>query len=245
MGLSPSTLFHFTSKDGLKGILKDNFKIKYCRERIEHNQWHLELAIPMVSFCDIKISEITDHIVKYGYYGIGLSKKWAINKGLHPVIYMNRKSPFSHNLITTIHKFISMRNINKYDKESLIDLLRYMKIYEGKFKRRNKIIENYRFSDEREWRYVPEMILNSKFSSWLTIDKYNTPTKKRKENKKLVNERLYFDANEILYVIVKKESEINEIINHIRNVKGMNYTMEEVERLMTRILSYERIINDF
>ena len=85
MGLSPSTLFHFTSKSGLKGILKDNFKLKYCLEKINHREKPVEIAIPMVSFCDIKISEIKEHIEKYGYYGIGLSKKWAFEKGLNPV----------------------------------------------------------------------------------------------------------------------------------------------------------------
>ena len=71
MGLSPSTLFHLTSKTGLKGILKDNFKLKYCLEKIDHTEMPVELAIPMVAFCDIKISEIKDHIDKYGSYGIG------------------------------------------------------------------------------------------------------------------------------------------------------------------------------
>jgi hypothetical protein len=69
--------------------------------------------------------------------------------------------------------------------------------------------------------------------------------KKEAANRKLTNERLYFNANQILYIMVKKESEINEIINHIRDVKGMNYTMGEIDRLTTRILSCERILNDF
>ena len=45
MGLSPSTLFHFTSKDGLKGILSDNFKIFYCKEKLKHSIKPIEVAI--------------------------------------------------------------------------------------------------------------------------------------------------------------------------------------------------------
>lgn len=56
---------------------------------------------------------------------------------------------------------------------------------------------------------------------------------------------MYFNANQIMYLIVKEESEINELITHIRTVKGKNYTMEEVDRLTTRIISCERILNDF
>jgi len=245
MGLSPSTLFHLTSKAGLKGILKDNFKLKYCFEKIEHDKKPVEIAIPMVSFCDIKISEITEHIEKYGSYGLGLSKQWATEKGLNPVVYMNSKSHFSNNLISTIRKFNNNDDIEIDDRYNLSNLLRYTKIYEGELKRKDSTIKNYRFADEREWRYVPKMRVDSPFKSFLIKNYYDTDYKKRTENEKLNSERLYFNANQILYIIVKKEQEINEILNYIRSVKGMNYTMGEVDRLTTRILSCERILNDF
>ncbi|MBT7825316.1 MAG: hypothetical protein HN600_01875 [Bacteroidetes bacterium] len=72
MSRSPSTVFHFTKKEALLGILKENFKIQYCFERWTTHQSE-DFAIPMVSFCDIKLSEI-DHMFKYGNYGIGLVK---------------------------------------------------------------------------------------------------------------------------------------------------------------------------
>lgn len=80
MSISPSTLFHFTNKSGLKGILKDNFKMKYCLEKLPNRKESGSIAIPMVSFCDIKISEIKEYIEKYEKYGIGLSKEWANEK---------------------------------------------------------------------------------------------------------------------------------------------------------------------
>lgn len=246
MGLSPSTLFHFTSKEGLEGILKDNFKIKYCSEEIDNDEKPVEIAIPMVSFCDIKISEITEHIEKYGYYGIGLSKEWAFEKNLNPVIYMNSKSNLSSKLLSTIRKLRTLKGVEVSDYLNLSNLIRYAKIYEGKLTRKGSTIENYRFADEREWRYVPDIeIENPKFLPWLMKEQYNSDAKKKAENNKLKDERLHFNANQILYIIVKKEDEINDIINHIRTVKGMNYTMGEVDRLTTRILSCERILNDF
>ena len=244
MGLSPSTLFHFTSKKGLKGILSDNFRIKYCLEEIDHTEEPVEIAIPMVSFCDIKISEIKDHIEKYGYYGIGLSKDWAFEKGLNPVLYLNTKSEFPNKLISTIRK--NREKLDTIDYLRLSEFVRYAKKYEGKLSRNGKTINNYRFADEREWRYVPEInSVPESFENWLRKDKYNTSEKKKLANDKLKNERLLFNANQILYIVVKTESEINDIIKLIRNVKGMNYTMEEIDRLNTRILSYERIFNDF
>ncbi|TYA78397.1 abortive infection system antitoxin AbiGi family protein [Seonamhaeicola marinus] len=245
MGLSPSTLFHLTSKSGLKGILKDNFKIKYCFEKLSHNEKNLEMAIPMVSFCDIKISEITEHIGKYGSYGIGLSKEWASEKGLNPLLYLTDESDFSNVLISSIRKFAQIKTENVEDRYNLTNIFRYIKVYESDLTRKGKTLKNYRFADEREWRYTPKMRANKKFKDWLLPNEYDTPEKKRIENTKLANERLYFNANQILYIIVKKESEINEIINYIKTVKGKNYTMEEVDRLTTRILSCERILNDF
>jgi hypothetical protein len=247
MGLSPSTLFHFTSKQGLKGILQDNFKVKYCLEEIDNDEKPVEIAIPMVSFCDIKISEITEHIEKYGYYGIGLSKEWAFEKNLNPAIYMNSKSSLCSNILSSIRKIRTVKEVDLSDYLNLSNLVRYTKIYEGKLTRKGETIDNYRFADEREWRYVPEIENTTKpnFMPWLGKDQYDTDSKKKTANAKLKDERLYFNANQILYIIVKKESEINDIINHIRTVKGMNYTMGEVDRLTTRILSCERILNDF
>ena len=83
MALSSDTLIHFTnSKEALKGILADNFKIKYCQETIKLHGVEEVLHIPMVSFCDIPLSQIKNHISSYGNYGIGLSKKWALKKRL-------------------------------------------------------------------------------------------------------------------------------------------------------------------
>lgn len=243
MSLSPSTLFHLTSKNGLKGILKDNFKIKYCLEKLNHKTKPVEIAIPMVSFCDIKISEIIEHIEKYGYYGIGLSKEWAVDKGLNPVIYLNSSSEFSNNLISNMRELFEDTTSPLKKRISNADVLRYSKVYEGPLTRKGKTIDKYRFADEREWRYVPPITPNH--LAWLTLPQYDTPAKKRLANDSLNEERLYFNANQILYIIVKEEKEIDEIISHIRQVKGKNYTMNEIDRLTTRILSCERIINDF
>jgi len=245
MGLSPSTLFHFTTKKGLFGLLADNFKIKYCLEEISHNVRPVEIAIPMVSFCDIKISEISEHISKYGQYGIGLEKNWAIEKGLTPVIYMNSSSSFCNNIIDSIRKIAQIESIPINDRFQITNILRYTKIYEGELERNGETIPNYRFADEREWRYVPEMKETPTFKHWLLKNEYDTNEKKVLANKKLTNERLYFNPNNIMYLIVKDESEINELIQHIRTVKGINFTMNEVDRLTTRILTCERILKDF
>ena len=199
----------------------------------------------MVSFCDIKISQLKDHIEKYGYYGIGLSKKWAFEKGLNPAIYLNDRSHFPEAFIENI-----LSNNNTSDKKeidrnyALLDAFRYMKNYEGRLERKGELNENYCFAEEREWRYVPKMNPD-KFEDFISEDELDENNTKEVNDHRLSDERLYFNPDQILYLIVKEESEIEEFINHIRDVKSEKYSHRDVERLMTRIISCERILNDF
>ena len=247
MGLSPSTLFHLTSKDGLKGILEDNFKVKYCKEIISHNDKPIKVAVPMVSFCDIKISEITEHISKYGEYGIGLSKEWAFSKDLNPVIYMNHNSDFCNNLISSMRMVNDNTTIPLNERMHINNFIRFIKIYEGELNRKGDIISNYRFADEREWRYVPPMEYKvDKYLPYINLNREMPETfDLKEENEKLADERLTFEPNDILYILVKTEDEIDEIIQHIKTTKGKTFSLYDIERLTTRILSCERIYNDF
>lgn len=245
MGLSPSTLFHLTTKSGLKGILKDNFRLSYSIESIPNDNRTIKLGVPMVSFSDIKVSEITEHCDKYGYYGIGLTKEWAYEKGLNPVIYQNLESEFAKNIISFLEKQQKDKTTPVDERRKVFDILRFMKEYEGKLQRKSKIIENYRYADEREWRYVPKFNDGIDFLDFLGPSQIDTAVKKREHNLELRNQKLFFNANHIMYLIVKEEKEIDEIIRHIQNVKGEKYSHNEVSRLTTRIISYERILNDF
>jgi hypothetical protein len=87
-GLYPSIIFHFTSKEGLYGFLEENFKLSYARECVEGpSEENTVFGVPMVSFCDLRLSELRQHMAQYNQYGIGLTKEWAYRQGLNPVYF--------------------------------------------------------------------------------------------------------------------------------------------------------------
>lgn len=248
MALSSNSIIHFTkTKESLIGILRENFKIYYCLEELKLNGNEYALGVPMVSFCDIPLSEVKDHISKYGAYGIGLTKKWAEKNKLNPVLYMEDESLLSKSYTTIFHEYLAKEG--KKIKESnavekcIGDIFRYMKNYQNTLIRGGQIFENYRFSDEREWRYVIDS--NEAIPFLITEPLYKTQDQKDIVNKFLENYRLEFTPNDIKYVIIQSESEIPEFLDILRTSKGNKYTYSDVERLMTRLITTEQIREDF
>lgn len=245
MGLSSNTLIHLTkSREAIIGILQDNFRINYCVENINTPNGSINAAFPMVSFCDIPLSEIKNHISKYGSYGIGLKKEWAKRNGLNPVLYLDNSSKLSGQFresFGTLLKGKKRSELVEYEI-AIFDLARYMKNYQDKLNRNGIIDENYRFSDEREWRFVPNY---NDVAAFLSLDEYDTFEKKEKMNKMLEGMRLYFEPNDITYIIIENENEISEFIDILRKSKAKKYLMDDVERLMTRMITTEQILTDF
>lgn len=252
MPLSSNSIIHFTSSfTKLNSILANNFNIRYCREVIHTEDNYLDIIVPMVSFCDIPFSQILSHINNYGNYGIGLKKSWAEKNGLNPVLYLDQNSSLSNHfieLLTTIKGGPEKISISKLSKEKKLafDCFRYLKNYQSDLKRvGKKTIKNYRFSDEREWRYVLNPSLEYPiFANMKEIDEQKIKEHKENYSKKIENEKLTFTPDDINYVIIKKESERNSIINKIEKTKS-KFSMEQVKRLTSRIISVEQLTTDF
>jgi hypothetical protein len=250
--LSSETLFHFTKKEHLLSILENEFYPRYSLEEFKINRVQFKLGIPMVSFCDIPLGLIQEHIEDYGHYGIGMSKGWAKRKRLNPVLYLDENSELSW-LINNVLKLKSedikaMRELGvKIDSETelyreLLKVLRYAKIIEGSFKR-NGIDRIKKFYDEREWRYVPDNIIYN--SPYLVIreDEYKAPLL-QDENEKLKKAKLSFEPNDINYIIIEDESEREDILENINNIKW-KYEDRIRKVLLSKIISSKSIFVDF
>lgn len=249
MALSSSTLIHFTKeKEALKGILEGNFKISFSKESPVLGNSSKAFYVPMVSFCDIPLSEIKDHIGKYGCYGIGLTKEWAARNGLNPVLYIQPESRVAADYRNSA-KYFTAQSIAAEKGGSLPDeqrdavfalagILAFIKNYEGPLVRKSEVRESYRFSDEREWRYVPQQV------PLPAVPEAAYQSEAKESTREQVSSlRLEFEPNDIKYIIIKDDSEIHEFIAHLRTVKS-KYQYGDVERLTTRILTVEQIRQD-
>ena len=249
MALYPNILFHFTTKKSLEAILNSTFKVSYARERILGGDILSEFAVPMVSFSDLRLSELKDNIGTYGKFGIGLTKEWAVKQGLNPVMYASQESLFTENFMNGLQNFFELikksnDTSGKFENayNNTLNTLRYIKNYKGDLIRPGKkTIPDYVFANEREWRYVPS--INENIPSFIPIDKIQNSIQKTAFNKKIGHLRLNFEPDDIKYLIVEKDSDINSLINHLRMAKS-RFSYETVDKLASRILTYEQIEKD-
>ncbi|WP_165835670.1 abortive infection system antitoxin AbiGi family protein [Stenotrophomonas sp. SPM] len=246
MALSSNSLIHFTSSiDSLLGILEGGFKLKYCREEFSLIGSDEVLHVPMVSFCDIPFSQVVNHIERYGCYGIGLSKEWAVRNRLNPVLYVQDNSLLAnsyYSLMTFLHDKETKGEIDEEPRRLGVDIVRYIKNYEGMLKRRDLEPELYRFSDEREWRYVPPY--SDSYNSVYLTEAFEKETAAR-ANRRLNGLRLKFDANDINYIVIDNDTEIAMVADHMNKTKSDKYTLSQAQRIMTRIITYDQICGDF
>ena len=247
-------IFHYTPRfDYLRKIIKNDFIASYCDETIGN----LNYLIPMVSFCNIPLSDVSKYMF-YGKYGIGLSLEWAIKNDISPVIYIHENSKhktfpvrlFELNKIRFDNRVNNYGNHNSQtlDKITTQDELSELKdIYESLFqlykswkvKYRGKEIITYQ---EREWRYIPENI-DEKF---IPEDSNGYLEWKNKKKPHFGNSPLRITSIEdIRYIIVRKEHQRNEVMKILSNKFGISNCNNSILSGKLNILTQESIYNDF
>jgi len=245
MAISTNSIIHYTSSFRvLTSILKEGFRVKYCTEILELRNTNSKAAHPMISFCDIPLSDSTQHFAAYGRYGIGLSKAWAIANGVNPVIYIDKNSLFA----LCIQELILERrkadtNLKKKQQNEILQIKSYAKNYSGPLKRKSINKANYRFYDEREWRLVPsnDILKSAPFS--VSSDIYEK--RKDEHNQKLSRIRIKFKPKDVSYIILKDTAQIPAMTNFLRSTYSGSCTADELDILLSKICSTEQIIDDY
>lgn len=240
MVLSTNTLFHFTdSIDVLFKILEEGFWPKYSKETGWKGEGKPQFAIPMVSFCNIPLSQIGKHINYYGNYGIGVSMEWAVTEeNIQPVLYVTRK------VIPNIYDVVKDDlNESKKNKSRWLFFLTRIKPYKGwnwKHKGCDQIIDDYLYYDEREWRYTPESLSETQqcidVRKGIDLDHYHQNMKEHS---------LKVPLSEIKYIILQSECERIIALNKIDDLFEKQCTLEQLTLLKSKILTCEQIKNDF
>lgn len=245
MALSSNSVIHYTHNlTSLVSILKDGFQAKYCYEKIYAGSKFLHGGHPMVCFCDIPLYQLTDHINSYGKYGIGLNKHWAKRKGLNPVLYFDSESYISHFLQDTFNKLIDNEDWNEDSFDILVRLLAYSKNYQYDLLRGGKIVKDYRFYNEREWRYVLTLADRKGAPQWLDISEIKA--KKSEFNKQISEYRLKFECDDISYIIVDTAKDITIVVDELRDHFSISKKDSSILNILfTKILTIEQIQQDF
>lgn len=255
MAVCTNSVIHYTKGsddlsgiDVLKKILREGFIPKCCKEMILKGDEKIVMNISEVSFCDIPLSQISDHVSAYGPYAIGLTKDWARLKGLNPVIYITKDSIIQGALIdilqTTKSIVEAVPSLGAYGLNLLHSAkvnLSFFKYESAPLYRKGELIEeNYLYYKEREWRYVVNPI---EFEEGIILEEPITKIQKRNERLKDIRYRLGFQIEDISYIIVEKESEIPDMVSFVKEL----YKDEsaEVDILLTKITSMERIKSDY
>lgn len=240
------TLFHFTKNiEFVKNILTDGFWPRYCLEDLS---WYIfeydYVAFPMVCFCDIPLSRISEHVDFYGEFGIGVTKDWALANNLNPVSYIAKNSTFCSSLNNVFKNNDYSNGKNGYYDGSGNDLnqiLSFVKPLEGKMLLSGKPVDK-EFYQESEWRFVPK---TPEIQPWLDKSSYDDKSVLDTNHQKTKNiSSLRISPQDIKYIFVKSDSDIPEIINYIQT-KLDNYSGAELKILMSRVISLESISSDW
>jgi hypothetical protein len=250
MPISTNTVFHFTNSfENIVSILENNFRPHFCLEDLtvvmpdRIHEADLVFAIPMICFCDIPLSQATPHLKRYGQYGIGLSKRWAIQAGLCPVLYIIQNSPLASKLFSIISKLSTLPRDkvgNSPEMDYFHDFSSYLKPYEG-FSPKGDSKKIWRFYDEREWRFVPDLS-GYPLRYGIAKDEYIDETKRETANRFLWNNfTLSFALNDIEYIIVSQKREIPDMNSIVAKI----ISKTEGQKSAPIILSSKQIRQDF
>lgn len=252
--IQADTLFTFTSELEFLIPYIENACLypRYCDEDIEYLKIDKlkKIYIPMKCFCDINLHRINCHLDWYGYYGLAFPKEWGMKNGIQPIQYINPESKLRKDFSSVFNQIL---NSTEYESSDLDDMMKsfvlhelmYYKPYEGKMRnRRSKQVENKCFTDECEWRYVPNLsgtefqqiyhdpnIMNAGIMNDISNSLTNVP-----------GISLKFDYTDLKYIIIKTTDDFIKLVSVIDN---LNITVNTRNELISKIIIWDKSKEDF
>ena len=202
-----NSFFHYTKKyDVLVKILEQGFIGAYANEQYPKNNGTLgHLYIPMISFCDIPLSQL--QYIVYGNYAIGMSRGWGNTLPLCPVSYFpnSRRANFTRFITHCFDDFHANKSL--YAK-----ILGYVKPV-NKYKENGYAVglrkDNY---IEREWRKIY-------LKEWLESAEQYASFQEKTGGKLLNHFIAKFHSSQVDMIVVKNEFDRENLITTINSLQ--------------------------
>lgn len=271
MAYKTNSLFHFTSEmDTIISILEYGFIPFYGKEDIddlfgdETDLFEKEMifdvgsnTFPMICLCDIPLTSISDHTNTYGSFALGMKQSWGLRNGFTPLIYYSDKMPIFKEIQTLAKLHVESKEYsirqNTVDMHSIygnVTSLNFIGLLKTYFKPmiQKKDGEIRRFYLENEWRYIPD---KDEYESKTKLPLFIFEDHKQSNNKKIYSNlddafSIAVHVSDIEYIIVKEKQQIPILITKIREwASKRNYSQENIDLLLTKIISLSHINADF
>lgn len=233
--ISSQTLFHFTSSyNVIEKILNPSsgrrisgFKFSKIYEKIAGTK--LAYFVDSISFCDIPLSMVKNHVNWYGAYAIGIKRSALKTLGASPVFYSHSKTDrIPHN---------SNSNSLDFFKSSPWFTSRLKQVY-GKqvFENDGELyFKNRKFYNEREWRIVGDF-------DKIEIITYKNEMELIQYRKKIASNNLpniEVNIDDIEYIILEKSDDLKKFVpfvyKHYPNLQN---------EILAKVLLYDKLRND-
>jgi len=231
-------LIHMTQNwKFLELILKEGLKPSYCRENITNTKENKSACFPMISTSNVSIDFAISYQRSYRTLGIVLDKVWGEINDFNPVLYLERKSDLTNEIIDNFKNItaISTEHIKDAlngittDHRSLMTkqlgkIFAHSKNYDGELvKNETLLAEKYPYGMEREWRKI---IKNDKVPYFLVGDDMQN---KKEFNKSIADIRVDYQVEHLKAVIVESDWQIEEVQQIICNKFGLTEFPKEIK----------------
>lgn len=252
--IQADTLFTFTPKlEFLIPYIKNKMiSPRYCVEDIRYLKIPRlkKIAFPMKCFCDINLHRLDVHLAWYGYYGLAFSKEWGMSKGIQPIQYINQGSELRKDFTSAFASALTapaprQRSPQHKMQNFLLHELMYYKPYDGKMENRNTgKIETKCFTDECEWRFVPDVTKAGFEPAFYDKTIVNAGVLDEVSNSMsgIKEISLPFEYSDIKHIIVKSKADFEKLA---QEVLTLGLSEMECYELISKIIVWENSRRDF
>lgn len=249
--IHPDTLFTFTTK--LEYLIKYlKYKMispRYCEEDIGYLKIKgmRYIAYPMKCFCDINMQKLDVHMEWYGDYGIAFYKNWGMERNIQPVHYLNEKADLRGTITKVLRAALKEEGAESKThtmlKDYLLHELMYYKPYQGRIRNRKtgKIAKKC-FTDECEWRYIPD-VSPLQFPQVISEENiHNAGLTELYSNSMDLHEEvsLCFEYSDIKHIIVQTVDEYRELCAAV-----VSWEVDDAAEILSKVIVWQQKREDF